>query len=266
MSVGARERRSGGALCLRANPHPNPRHEAYATGAIMAQAQEGEGAHDARPTGRPYHHQRRTRMPCGAEYRVSLPQRESAHDARPTGKAIPPSTPYAHALRRGVTCRFATERRRARCAPDGKAVPPSTPYAHALRRRIPRRFATERRRARCAPYGEGHTTINAVCTCLAGHKNVSVCHEASATGVARATAFITGPGAAPQRGSAEGGRPPSAAGHGGAKPPKALAGEMGGAQAPKALAGARSAASTSASAGGGLPWRYHRRILRCGSA
>ncbi len=125
----------------------------------------------------------------------------------------------------------------ARCAPYGKdrasinavriclaahntvsvcheAVPPSTPDAHALRHTIPRRFATRHA-------AQGRTTINAVRSCLVAHNTASVCHEACATGVAGATTFIMGSGAAPQRGSAEGGRPPSAAGHGGAEPPKA---------------------------------------------
>ncbi len=52
------------------------------------------------------------------------------------------------------------------------------------------------RRARCAPYGKGRASGNVKRLCLVAHKNVPVCHEACATGAARATAFIMGTGGA----------------------------------------------------------------------
>ncbi len=126
--------------CLRANPHPNPRHEAYATGVARAAASfygvwGSAPAGECRGRGRdaPECPRRETvarsprtpsRDESGARGRDApeRPRRETvarslrrltrwgegAHDARPTGKAVPAAMSEAHASRGAVTCRFAT--------------------------------------------------------------------------------------------------------------------------------------------------------------
>ncbi len=165
-------------------------------------------------------------------------------------------------------------RRRARCAPYGtKAVPPSTPYAHASGQIYTRARATRHappaslkrrhsftgsgaRRPRLTRKGEGADDARPTgrrpcqwqCRALMPRGKPTPVpaptRHAPLASLKRRHSF-TGSGAQPQRGSAEGGRPPSAAGHGGAKPPRALCCRAGhgGAQPPKALVGRERRAS-----------------------
>ncbi len=153
-----------------------------------------------------------------AERGSALPGVGRASCAPSTGKkASPPSTSYAYASGHTNGC-FAPQgmhhrrgtrtgirygvwgeapaggckgRLPALCTGHGGAAPESPCGVWGAK---PSKTVVEAstRRARCAPYGKGRASGNVRRTCLAAHKNVSVCHEACATGVARATAFIMG--------------------------------------------------------------------------